>query len=162
MQVTTLEADEVKTDEITGLDEEDNDFTLISKKNPEVKFEINRSYLNISKVIKTSISHDDDKSLELNIEPKMLELVVEYMNIHKGEEPKEIKKPLQSDDISKAVSAEDAEFINKLSRQECYDIIHTANYLGINSLLNLGCAKIASLLKGQPISKIPEILDTKN
>jgi hypothetical protein len=40
-----------------------------------------------------------------------------------------------------------------------YDLILAANYMDIKSLLHLGCAKVASLIKGQPLEKIKEILD---
>jgi len=45
------------------------------------------------------------------------------------------------------------------TRQQLYDLILAANYMDIKSLLHLGCAKVASLIKGQPLEKIKEILD---
>jgi len=39
-----------------------------------------------------------------------------------------------------------------------YDLILAANYMDIKSLLHLGCAKVASLIKGQPLEKIKDIL----
>jgi hypothetical protein len=55
----------------------------------------------------------------------------------------------------------DAEYIDKIgeTRQQLYDLILAANYMDIKSLLHLGCAKVASLIKGQPLEKIKEILD---
>jgi hypothetical protein len=54
----------------------------------------------------------------------------------------------------------DAEFIDRIgeNRQMLYDLILAANYMDIKSLLHLGCAKVASLIKGQPLEKIKEIL----
>ena len=54
----------------------------------------------------------------------------------------------------------DAKFIDSIgeNKQELYDIILAANYMDINSLLHLGCAKVASLIKGQPLDKIKDIL----
>ncbi len=43
-------------------------------------------------------------------------------------------------------------------RAQLYDLILAANYMDIKSLLHLGCAKVASLIKGQPLEKIKEIL----
>ena len=37
--------------------------------------------------------------------------------------------------------------------------MQAANYMDIRSLLHLGCAKVASLIKGQPLEKIKGILD---
>lgn len=57
----------------------------------------------------------------------------------------------------------DADYIDKIgeNRQRLYDLILGANYMDIKSLLHLGCAKVASLIKGQPLDKIKEILDPK-
>jgi len=92
----------------------------------------------------------------------ILELVVNYMKEHKGVEPPIIEKPLRSK-VMKDVCPHkwDADYIDKIgeTRQQLYDLILAANYMDIKSLLHLGCAKVASLIKGQPLEKIKEILD---
>lgn len=85
------------------------------------------------------------------------------MNHHKGTEPSLIEKPLRSKvmhDVCKDPA--DATFIDRIgeNRQLLYDLILGANYMHVNSLLHLGCAKVASLIKGQPLEKIKEILTT--
>ena len=52
----------------------------------------------------------------------------------------------------------DADFIDKIGkdRQNLYDLILAANYMDIKGLLHLGCAKVASLIKGQPLEKLSE------
>merc|ERR1712146_105385 len=84
-----------------------------------------------------------------------------------GVEPPIIEKPLRSKvmkDVCK--DAWDAKFIDTIGeqRQQLYDLILAANYMDIKSLLHLGCAKVASLIKGQPLEKIKDILavGTKN
>ena len=56
----------------------------------------------------------------------------------------------------------DADFIDRIgqNRQVLYDLILAANYMDIKSLLHLGCAKVASFIKGQPLEKIKDILST--
>lgn len=107
----------------------------------------------------------DDKVDELPIPgttDDILELVVKYMKEHKGVEPPIIEKPLKSK-VMKDVCPHkwDADFIDKIgeTRQKLYDLILAANYMDIKSLLHLGVAKVASLIKGQPLEKIKEILD---
>ena len=58
----------------------------------------------------------------------------------------------------------DAEFIDTIGddRQQLYDLVMAANYMDIPSLLHLGCAKVASLIKGQPLEKIKDILSVKS
>jgi hypothetical protein len=57
----------------------------------------------------------------------------------------------------------DADFIDRIgdSRALLYDVILASNYLDIKSLLHLGCAKVASLVKGQPLEKFKSILEAK-
>ena len=89
--------------------------------------------------------------------------VITYINHHKGVEPPIVEKPLRSK-VMKDVCKDpfDADFIDRIgeNRQALYDVILAANYMDIKSLLHLGCAKIASLIKGQPLEKIKDILST--
>ena len=98
---------------------------------------------------------------------EILAKVVEYLVYHKGTEPPPPEKPLRSK-VMKDVCKDpwDAEYIDKVGehRQLLYDLILAANYMDIKSLLHLGCAKVATLIKGVPLEKIKEILSkgTKN
>merc|ERR1711998_705567 len=88
------------------------------------------------------------------------------MNHHQGTEPAIIDKPLRNKKMSENVKDKwDAPFIDGItekSKQALYDLILAANYMDIKALLHLGCAKVASLIKGQPLEKIKDILDPKN
>ena len=97
----------------------------------------------------------------------ILAKVVEYLVYHKGTEAPPPEKPLRSK-VMKDVCKDpwDAEYIDKIAdnRQQLYDLILAANYMDIKALLHLGCAKVATLIKGAPLEKIKEILSkgTKN
>lgn len=72
-----------------------------------------------------------------------------------------IEKPLRSKLMADVCPFKtDATFIDKVgeNRQVLYDLILAANFMDVSSLLHLGCAKVASLIKGQPLEKIQEIL----
>jgi hypothetical protein len=156
---------EAKTAEV-GLDADDGDemVTLISKSGD--KFQVNKSHAQIAVLVKTTLDGDTSTS-EVNIPgvaTPVLEKVVEYMKYHKGEEPPIIPKPLRSKEMKVVCSdANDAAYIDKIAedRQKLYDLILAANYMDIKSLLHLGCAKVASLIKGQPLEKIKDILQPK-
>lgn len=135
---------------------------LVSKEKKE--FTLERKYSFISTLVKTSLENDD-KAEEVpipSVSGEILELVVRYMKEHKGVEPPIIEKPLRSKVMADVCSYKwDATYIDKIAenRQTLYDLILAANYMDIKSLLHLGSAKVASLIKGQPLEKIKDILD---
>lgn len=144
----------------------------------EQKIKVKKNHTGISGVMKVAIGNDQDTN-EIPLEGlrimlrqkdekidsfKILKYIVEYMNIHKGvsDETKDIpEKPLKSADISQAVSKEDADFINQFDdkKSELYALIEAANYFDIKGLLHLGCAKVATFIKGKSLENIKKILD---
>jgi S-phase kinase-associated protein 1 len=151
-----------------GLDAEESSKPLKLTSKDKKEFSVERKHAFISTLVKTSLENDET-STEVpipGVAGPILEKVVEYMNHHKGTEAPPIEKPLRSK-VLKDVCADkwDAEYIDKIGaegqRQQLYDLILAANYMDIKSLLHLGCAKVASLIKGQPLEKIKEILDPK-
>jgi len=134
---------------------------LTSKDNKE--FEVDRKFACVANLVKTSLD-TDAAATEVpipGVKSDILQLVIDYMNQHKGVEPPIIEKPLRSK-VMKDVCKDpwDAEFIDRIgeNRQQLYDLILAANYMDVKSLLHLGCAKVASLIKGQPLEKIKDIL----
>ena len=145
-----------------GLDDDDEtEIELVSKEGKKIK--LRAKYAKISQLIKTTLSQDEDaKEITIiGVSTKILEKVLEYMNHHEGKEPEIIPKPLRSNEMKTVCSNEwDAKFIdtNGENRQDLYDLILAANYMDIKGLLHLGCAKVASMIKGQPLEKIKDIL----
>lgn len=97
------------------------------------------------------------------VSTETLRNIVEYLNHHKGvavEKPPQ--KPLRTNDMKVALSDTwDAEFITRLTpkRQPLYDIILAANYFGIECLIQVGCCKFASLLRGRNLEQARMSLD---
>jgi len=167
MADATEKKDEIKDDDLGGLDDDDTGtLKLTSKAGDNTKsVSIEKKNAYISVLVKTSIENDS-QATEVplpGVEGPILLLVTEYMNHHKGVEPPIIEKPLRSK-IMREVCKDswDAEYIDRIGvdRQKLYDLILAANYMDIKSLLHLGCAKVASLIKGQPLEKIKDILST--
>lgn len=139
------------------------DLKLTSKDNKE--FTTPKKHAFISVLVKTSIENDENATeVPLpGVEGDILEMVVEYMTHHQGVEPSIVESPLKST-VMKEVCQDDwdATFIDEIGvlRQDLYDLILAANYMDIKSLLHLGLAKVASLIKGQPLDKLKDILST--
>lgn len=146
-----------------SLDDVTGTLKIVSKDKKE--YDVERKHAFISTLIKTSLD-TDPSATEVpipGVQSNILTEVIAYMNHHKGVEPPIIEKPLRSK-VMKDVCKDpfDADFIDRIgeNRQSLYDLILAANYMDIKSLLHLGCAKVASLIKGQPLEKIKDILST--
>jgi hypothetical protein len=101
------------------------------------------------------------------LDKTVLDQIVEYMNYHKGNEPPIIEIPLKSDVMSEVVSDQwDATFIDGVAGADndlnkLYALVRGALLLHVQSLLHLGCAKIASYIKGKTIEDSRAILTAK-
>jgi len=139
----------------------EGDLTLVSSDGKE--FTLPKKYACISKLVLTSLETDAEASTVPipGVKAKDLQSIVEYMVHHSGTEPAIIPKPLASKNMKDVTKDPwDAAFIDRLgeNRQQLYDLILASNYIDLRSLLHLGCAKVASLIKGQPLEKIKGIL----
>jgi len=150
-----------------GLDEIDlsGNLKLTSKDGQEIM--VPKKHAFISVLVKTSVENDPTETeVPLpGVEGSILKEVVKYMEHHKGTELPPVESPLKSTNMAEVCTDEwDANFIDDLGdiRQDLYDLILAANYMDIKSLLHLGLAKVASLIKGKPLDKLKEILSTDN
>ena len=171
--LTTEEKKDNKTallNESGGLDDDSNNdkkYTLISgqtDKEAKKSFEITATQAKLAKLIQTMIQ-GDQTATEFplpQVPPKTLENVVEYLEHHNGKKPEEIATPVRSVNMAQVVVDKwDADFIDKFEKKEIFDIILAANYLDINGLLHLGCAKIATLIKQLSQKEINEIIEAE-
>lgn len=136
---------------------------LVSKDHKTI--EVDRKCMLVSTVIKTSLE-GEPTATEVpvpGVNFEELQRVVEYCVHHDGKEGHIPLQPLRSK-VMKDVcqDAWDADFIDRVGecKQKLYDLILAANYMDIKSLLHVGCAKVATLIKGQPLEKIKDILTT--
>lgn len=92
----------------------------------------------------------NDEEIPLpNVKMSVLRKVLDYCEKYKNENPPEIEKPLKSTNLAEIIPEFDAKYIDIENLEEIFDIILAANYLDIKALLDLSCAKIASLIKGK-------------
>merc|ERR1711970_801067 len=129
------------------------------------KLKLKRDYAKQSKLVANILEGDSDAS-EIQVKQvdgATLELIVKYLKHHNGKEPAEIPKPIRSVKMEKIVEdVWDAEFINKQTKKTIFQIILGANYMDIKALLHLGCAKIATLIKGKSPEEIKKILSEED
>lgn len=161
----TKETKEESKEEPKGLDalaDETETVELVCKKDGS-KATVIVKHAKISVLFKTAMDTDaDTKEIPVlgGIDGVTFKDLVSYMNEYKGVAQKIIDKPLRSKVMKDVTSEWSAKFIDDIGedRQRLYNFILGANYLDISCALHLGCAKVASLIKGQPLEKIKEIL----
>lgn len=90
-----------------------------------------------------------------DIEGKILKKIADYLLHFKDTlQPSEIPKPLKEIKIDKLITKWEHDFIYSFTLQDTIDLINAANHLGINSLLKLACARIASRMLELPTDEV--------
>lgn len=114
------------------------------------------------KLVVTLDDQTEGKHGPVGIKWQALNRVVEWITHHRGVAPPKPDKPLRTK-VMRDICADawDANLLDSLdgNRQQLYDLIIAAQILEIDVLVHLGCAKVAALVKGQPLERIREILD---
>ena len=122
-------------------------------------FEVEPKAACMSHIIKNMVD-DCDTSEEIplpNVSTAILGKIIEYCEYHKDQRPEQIPKPLTSTNLMECgVSAWDSEFVD-IEQTLLFELILAANFLDIQSLLELSCAKVAAMIKG----KTPEEVRTQ-
>jgi len=155
-------AEAEENEEIAGLDEDEKGtITLLSSGDNPAKLEVAKEFALMSKLVANIVEGDQDAT-EINVkqvDAETLTLIVNYLKHHKGTEPAEIAKPIRSVKMEKIVEDPwDAKFINDLAKRQLFQLILGANYMDCKSLLHLGCAKVATMIKGKSPEEIKQIL----
>jgi len=146
-----------KKDDVKGLDqsaEVKEEITLISQE--KVEFKISRKAALQSNLVKTALDDDHEaKEVSLvHIAAPIVKKVVEYMNYHEDKAPRKIEAPLKSTNMKELVDRFDAAFVDDIDLDMLMRLLLAANYMDVKSLLELICAKVASMMKGKTAPQI--------
>ena len=97
-----------------------------------------------------------------NVKSAILSKVIDYCNYHKDHPAEEITKPLRSGNLAECnVSEWDMEFVN-IEKEILFELILAANYMDIKPLLELCCAKVASMIRGKTVEQIRQEFNIVN
>ena len=147
---------------IQSLDFDDEPTFVVLQDANKQQVKILRDHTTLSGFITTVLSECGDSnevSLPVIETDGILTLIADYLTRHKGVVPKPIKKPLVTTDLSYSVDDEwDVNFIDK-ELNVIKELACVANYLSIEPLVELCCAKLATLIKGKDASTFKEALD---
>lgn len=131
------------------------------------KFNANANTIVYSQVVKEMIDCDDydDEMVEcevnmLNVSNQELRRIIDYCEYHvagKGDKLKEvdpIEAPLKSKDISEIVPEWYANFITPLCNDDVFKLMKAANYMHVETLIELCSAYIGTKIKGKSPEEI--------
>jgi S-phase kinase-associated protein 1 len=134
--------------------ENSDNIKVISKEGTE--FVITKKSADLSVLLKNAREEmgSDDSIPLVEVDTKSLEKIIQYLNKWNGEQPSEIEKPLKSSILKEVTDEWSAEFIDNLDLEELTNITVSANYMEITPLLDLACAKLASMCKDKSEDEI--------
>jgi hypothetical protein len=136
---------------LQGLDTEETIlYTIVSV--DDVKYDLTKEEMELSdflKTLTTDCNIETNNVYSISLESKILGKIVEYLKYHKNKKPKDIEKPVLSDfKTIETIEDWDKQFIQSIEEEnKLKEIIYGANYMIIDSLIQLCCAKIAADLK---------------
>jgi S-phase kinase-associated protein 1 len=127
------------------------------------KYQISEKAARRSQLIKGIIDdYPDDPEVPLhNVKSHILQKIIAYLEYYKDSEPKEIEKPLPSNNFNECVEAWDFQFID-LELDLIFEIILAANYMDIKPLMELASSKVASIIKGKSPEDIRKTFNIQN
>lgn len=137
-------------------------YTLQSKEGELVM--VSKSVVEMSQFLQAACEqHDQDDTIVIplpNVSTATLNQVVELCNHHQIDEFPHISKPLpQEDDMIELFGEWYDAFFHKITKEELFDIVMAANYLDIQPLLKLCCARVAAKMRGKSTEQIKDFLD---
>ena len=142
----------------------ENDTKVILISSDGEKIETSAKAAMRSTLIKDSIQDCRDDIIEFtanNVKGNILKKIVEYLEHYKDTEPKEIERPLPSQNFKECVDEFDFNF-TEIDLDMIFEIILASNYLDIKPLQELASAKVASILKGKTIEEIRRTFNITN
>jgi len=130
----------------------------------EQTFKVPRDVVMQSGLIKDMLEETEGNEMPSiplpNVESKALSKVIEYVKHHHNNKADEIEKPLKGK-IEDVISKWDKAFL-EIDQSLLIELIMAANYLNIKDLLDLTCAKVASMIKGKTPEQIRKTFNIQN
>ena len=125
--------------------------------------EVDQETVVLSVLIKSMIDDsgpEEDIPLP-NVSRVILEKVMEFCQHVKEHPIAEIEKPLKTDNLRDIVSGWYADYV-EVDQETLFQVILAANYLDIKPLLELTCAKVATMIKGKSVHEVRKLFNIEN
>ena len=152
--------------EFTEYKSEGNDVVTLVSMNGD-KFKVSKDSAKMSNLVLTMISeNDDDEQIDdvpiPNVNTETLEKVLQFCNYHIENHMTQIPKPITSSDLQTIVGSAYGTFIQGFNQEQLFEIIDAANFMDIQSLLDLACAQVATQIRGKTPEEIRATFNIEN
>ena len=136
------------------MEEESKTIKIVTKEGKEI--EILKKGAELSELLKQMMNDfpDEEKFPLKEIDERSALKIKEYLEHFNGKAPPEIEKPLTSNNLKNVTDEWSADFLYKMTLDEIINLDVAANYMGINCLLDLCSAKIATFFKDKSEEEI--------
>jgi S-phase kinase-associated protein 1 len=144
-------------------------------------YSFTKEEISLSNFIKTCIKDASDRGEEMifkisnsgpgsgNISIEMMNIVEEYLRYHNGNITPEIIKPLSTlkmnevkTEYEKVLDQWDVDFVMKFELKQLIRVIEAANYMDVKPMLDLCCARLAIIIKGEKIEDLEKMFNNLN
>lgn len=145
----------------------DNQDVIIKLATSDVTIKIPRNEVLMSELIKCMIEDDNSDLIEIPLQEGKMDTLLKtasFFKYHVNNPMRDIPKPLPTKDLTQYVDEFDYNLVTfpSDSQDKLFDLILFANYLNVPSLLHLGIAKIASILKDERVDVYLKYLGLEN
>eukprot|EP00566_Odontella_aurita_P026471 CAMPEP_0113542190 /NCGR_PEP_ID=MMETSP0015_2-20120614/9465_1 /TAXON_ID=2838 /ORGANISM="Odontella" /LENGTH=177 /DNA_ID=CAMNT_0000442211 /DNA_START=308 /DNA_END=838 /DNA_ORIENTATION=- /assembly_acc=CAM_ASM_000160 len=133
------------------------------------EFELSAKAAKLSALIKTSIECDEEDEDEddqepivvdmLKVESSCLEKVVEFLEHHSEDPMDAIETPLNGNTLDEVVKQEWYRNFIGVPQSMVFELVTAANYMEIQSLLDLACLRVSVELMGKTAEEIRVMLN---
>jgi len=130
-----------------------------------VEFVVEKDIALMSNFVASMLEYSEEVEVRVplpNVSGKILEQVVQFLQYNKKNPLNEIGKPLKSSIMSENVNDPWFATFTDKDQSIIFELILAANYLDIQPLLDLCCAKVASLIKGKTPEQIRLTFNIEN
>jgi S-phase kinase-associated protein 1 len=163
--MTDVQMTNAQTNESTSVQQIEQPVELMSKDGQSVQ--VDRKWIEMSGLVKDMLDDGDEDEDDVpsvpvpNVDMHILKRVIDYCRYHHNNRAEEIEKPLKGV-VEDVICDWDKNFLKDMDQSVLVELIMAANYLNIKDLLDLTCAKVASLIKGKSPEQIREMFGIEN
>jgi S-phase kinase-associated protein 1 len=128
--------------------------TLLPHNKKEDAVIISKGAARLSGVLSGMLDDGEDVYPLPNISKEILEDIVKFCEYHADNPIGEVSKPLTSSKLESLISEWDFKFINGRTHQYVFNLVNSAEYLQIKSLIMLCCVYIATFIRNHTDEEI--------